>query len=63
MIPNTKTPLLDRVEVPADMRAFDREQLKQLADELRAETIEAFSLRWVELGVGIVFLEVCFSML
>jgi 1-deoxy-D-xylulose-5-phosphate synthase len=32
------TPLLDRVRVPADRRNFSAEQLRQLADELRAET-------------------------
>ena len=32
------TPLLDTVHVPADMRAFDAPRLRQLADELRAET-------------------------
>jgi 1-deoxy-D-xylulose-5-phosphate synthase len=53
MIPNTKTPLLDRVEVPADMRDFDMAQLKQLADELRAETIEAVSVTGGHLGAGL----------
>ena len=35
------TPLLDRVNHPVDLRNFSVEQLKQLADELRAETIDA----------------------
>jgi len=34
------TPLLDRVSYPADMRNFSIQQLRQLADELRAETVE-----------------------
>src|SRR5918997_1902802 len=38
------TPLLDRVRVPSDMRNLSAEQLKQLADELRAETIQAVSV-------------------
>ncbi len=38
-----RTPLLDRVRVPADLRNFSAEQLQQLADELRAETIDAVS--------------------
>ena len=37
------TPLLDRVRIPADMRNFSLDQLRQLADELRAETIDAVS--------------------
>ena len=32
------TPLLDKVSSPADTRGFNITQLKQLADELRAET-------------------------
>jgi 1-deoxy-D-xylulose-5-phosphate synthase len=36
--------MLDRVKIPADMRNFSSEQLKQLADELRAETIDAVSV-------------------
>ena len=37
------TPLLDTVQSPADTRAFTIPQLHQLADELRAETIDAVS--------------------
>ncbi|WP_338331840.1 1-deoxy-D-xylulose-5-phosphate synthase N-terminal domain-containing protein, partial [Acetobacter sp. LMG 32666] len=36
-------PALDRVRVPADLRNLSVEQLKQLADELRAETVDAVS--------------------
>jgi len=35
-----KTPLLDRVRYPADLRNFSAEQLRELADELRAEIIK-----------------------
>ena len=35
------TPLLDQVQFPADTRGFDIPQLRQLADEVRAETIDA----------------------
>jgi 1-deoxy-D-xylulose-5-phosphate synthase len=35
------TPLLDTVQTPADLRAMPRENLRQLADELRAEMIDA----------------------
>src|SRR5437764_2124063 len=39
-----ETPLLDTVEFPADIRALSKEQLPQLADELRQETIAAVSV-------------------
>jgi 1-deoxy-D-xylulose-5-phosphate synthase len=47
------TPLLDRVNVPADFRSFTREELGQLADELRAETIDAVSTTGGHLGAGL----------
>ena len=54
------TPLLDRVQVPADLRNFGPEQLRQLADELRAETIDAVSVTGGHLGsaLGVVELTV-----
>ena len=36
MTDRPETPLLDTVQFPADIRALDKEQLPQLADELRA---------------------------
>jgi 1-deoxy-D-xylulose-5-phosphate synthase len=36
-------PLLDRIQSPADLRALDRDQLPQLADELRAFLLESVS--------------------
>ena len=47
------TPLLDRVKVPSDMRNFSADQLKQLADELRAETIDAVSVTGGHLGASL----------
>ncbi len=38
------TPLLDQVSVPADMRDLSLPELKQLADDLRQETIDAVSV-------------------
>jgi 1-deoxy-D-xylulose-5-phosphate synthase len=52
MISN-RTPLLDSVRSPADIRAFDTDQLKQLADELRRETIDAVSVTGGHLGAGL----------
>ena len=37
------TPLLDQINEPADLRRLDESQLRELADELRAEMIEASS--------------------
>ncbi len=47
------TPLLDRVKVPADLRNVSAEQLKQLAEELRAETIHAVSVTGGHLGASL----------
>ena len=53
MSPQSATPLLDRVKIPADMRNFSGEQLKQLAAELRAETIQAVSQTGGHLGASL----------
>src|SRR3954449_5515014 len=53
MSPVSVTPLLDRVRVPADMRNFSTDQLKQLADEVRAETIHAVSVTGGHLGASL----------
>ncbi|WP_137125737.1 1-deoxy-D-xylulose-5-phosphate synthase [Roseomonas sp. HF4] len=47
------TPLLDRVTVPADLRNFSGDQLKRLAEELRAETIDAVSGTGGHLGASL----------
>jgi len=47
------TPLLDSVATPADLRKLDRSQLRQLCDELRAETISAVSVTGGHLGAGL----------
>ena len=49
----SKTPLLDRVRTPHDLRGFDDSELKQVAGELRAETIEAVSVTGGHLGAGL----------
>ncbi len=49
----TKTPLLDRVRGPADLRKLDAKQLRQFADELRIETIDAVSKTGGHLGAGL----------
>ncbi|MFM7655312.1 MAG: 1-deoxy-D-xylulose-5-phosphate synthase [Paracoccaceae bacterium] len=47
------TPLLDRVALPADMKGLTDRELRQLADELRAETISAVSVTGGHLGAGL----------
>ena len=48
-----KTPLLDRIQLPRDMKKLSTEQLKQLADELRYETIDAVANTGGHLGAGL----------
>lgn len=47
------TPLLDTVHTPEDLRQLEEHQLRQLADELRAETIDAVSVTGGHLGAGL----------
>ena len=47
------TPLLDQVNIPADLRKLAPGQLRQLADELRAETISAVGVTGGHLGSGL----------
>ncbi len=47
------TPLLDQVKVPADLRKLSPKQLKQLSDELRAETIAAAAETGGHFGAGL----------
>ncbi|AHK70191.1 MULTISPECIES: 1-deoxy-D-xylulose-5-phosphate synthase [Gluconobacter] len=46
-------PELDRVRFPADMRNLSVDQLKQLADELRSETVDAVSTTGGHLGASL----------
>ncbi|MBL8687889.1 MAG: 1-deoxy-D-xylulose-5-phosphate synthase [Rhodospirillaceae bacterium] len=50
---SNRTPLLDRVREPKDLRGLDLADLKQLADELRYETIDAVSRVGGHLGAGL----------
>src|SRR3546814_4938098 len=47
------TPLLDTVDVPADLRKLKPEDLRQFADELRAEMISAVGTTGGHLGSGL----------
>ena len=48
-----ETPLLDKVRIPADLKGFSDAQLRQVADELRSETIAAVSETGGHLGAGL----------
>jgi 1-deoxy-D-xylulose-5-phosphate synthase len=49
----SKTPLLDTVNTPGDLRRLEERQLMQLADELRSEMIDAVSVTGGHLGAGL----------
>ncbi|HVZ04164.1 1-deoxy-D-xylulose-5-phosphate synthase [Hyphomicrobium sp.] len=53
----SKTPLLDRVRTPHDLRQLSEDELPQLAAELRAETIDAVSVTGGHLGAGLGVIE------
>jgi len=48
-----QTPLLDKIKTPADLRKLKDADLRQVADELRAETIDAVSVTGGHLGAGL----------
>jgi 1-deoxy-D-xylulose-5-phosphate synthase len=48
-----ETPLLDTVSFPSDIRALTKDQLPELADELRQEVISAVSVTGGHLGAGL----------
>jgi 1-deoxy-D-xylulose-5-phosphate synthase len=50
---NSQTPLLDTLSSPEDLRRLDEYQLRQLADELRIEMINAVSVTGGHLGAGL----------
>ncbi len=53
MTDRPSTPLLDTVDVPADLRKLKSEDLRQFADELRAEMISAVGTTGGHLGSGL----------
>ena len=52
-VQSSGTPLLDRIKTPSDLRRLQRTQLRQLADELRTETIDAVASTGGHLGAGL----------
>ena len=57
MAHSPSTPLLDTIHTPADLRLLPEDKLRQLADELRAETIDAVSVTGGHLGAGLGVIE------
>ena len=53
MTDRPQTPLLDRVHLPADLRALSDPDLRRVADELRQATIHAVSQTGGHLGAGL----------
>ncbi len=53
----TKTPLLDGILEPSATRGLSRKELRQLADELRQETIDVVSVTGGHLGAGLGVIE------
>ena len=53
MTERPETPLLDSVDTPEQLRRLQPSQLRQFADELRAETISAVSVTGGHLGAGL----------
>ena len=47
------TPLLNQINSPADLKGRSREELSQIADELRAETVSTVSTTGGHLGAGL----------
>jgi 1-deoxy-D-xylulose-5-phosphate synthase len=50
---SNRTPLLDQIDVPADLRKLPEDDLRQLADELRAELIDAVSITGGHFGASL----------
>ena len=53
MSKTSKTPLLDQIDYPSDLRRLKSGQLRQVADELRQEMIDAVSVTGGHLGAGL----------
>src|SRR6201989_2794757 len=53
MTVSSRTPLLDTIKEPRDLRALSKKDLRQFADELRQETIDVVSVTGGPLGAGL----------
>ena len=57
MADHSATPLLDMIRLPRDLRQLPPESLRQVADELRRETVDAVSVTGGHLGAGLGVIE------
>ena len=57
MTVSSKTPLLDQIKTPQDLRQLEPSQLRQVADELRRDTIDAVAVTGGHLGAGLGVIE------
>jgi 1-deoxy-D-xylulose-5-phosphate synthase len=57
-----ESPLLDQISIPADLRSLPKDDLKQLAQELRQETIDAVSVTGGHLGAGLGVVELTLAL-
>ena len=57
MSESSKTPLLDRILFPNDLKNLSADQLKRLANELRTETVDAVAKTGGHLGAGLGVIE------
>ena len=57
-----KKNLLDQVKHPVDLRKFNKENLKQLAKELRQELIDVVSVTGGHLGAGLGVVELTIAL-
>jgi 1-deoxy-D-xylulose-5-phosphate synthase len=53
----SKTPLLDQIHIPSDLRRLPESRLRQVADELRIETVDAVAVTGGHLGAGLGVIE------
>lgn len=54
----SKTPLLDKISFPQDLKKFSLSEIKQISDELRFETINSVSKTGGHLGAGLGVVEI-----
>jgi 1-deoxy-D-xylulose-5-phosphate synthase len=59
---SVSTPLLDQIKLPKDLRRIDRKELRQVADELRAEVIAAASETGGHFGAGLGVVELTLAL-
>jgi 1-deoxy-D-xylulose-5-phosphate synthase len=62
MVTESNTPLLDTVKLPKDLRSLSMQDLRQLADELRQETIRVASITGGHLGASLGVVELTIAL-